>query len=148
MPTSPIAKKSAVSAKKSTTTTKSPPKRGLLVMGEWLERIFDPTNPKTWEIRTMSCKAGRTFLIGSKGLGILGECTIKECIETTKGELLTPESFEKHRIPNKRISEYTGKNRQVFIWVLKDVVRYDTPIAYRTTPGCVIWCKQGLPVSY
>ena len=48
------------------------PLHGLIVKGEWLNRIFDPISPKTWEIRAMPCKTGKTFLIGSKGLGIMG----------------------------------------------------------------------------
>ena len=147
MSVSAIAKKSSLSSKRFV-AAKTPTTRGLIVMGEWLDRIFDPVDPKTWEIRTMSCKEGRTFLIGSKGLGILGECVISECIETSKEELLSARSFERHRIPSHRISTYTGKNKKVFIWVLTDVVRYDTVIAYRVPPGCVIWCKQGLPLTY
>jgi hypothetical protein len=70
---------------------------------------------------------------------------VSDCIETTKADLLSPEAFDKHRIPKQLISTYTGKNKKVFAWALKDVVRYDAPIPYRVPPGCVIWCKQGLP---
>ena len=84
----------------------------------------------------MSCTAGRTFLIGSKGLGILGECNIKECVETSKKELMSAESFEKHRIPSQRIATYAGK-KKVFVWVLKDVVRYEAAKEYRVPAGCV-----------
>ena len=118
--------------------------RGLLISKEWIKKFFDHNDPKTCEIRTMSCKTGRTYLIETKGGGIVGECMVQRCIKVSFSELKN----YNHKIPDERIKEYTekkGKVKNIYVWVLRDVVKYDRAIEYKVPKGCVIWCKKNLP---
>jgi len=116
------------------------PNRGLLISKEWVHEIFNKDDPKTAEIRTMSCITGRTYIIQTKGGGIIGECNITKCIQTTKNDL---EDYN-HKIPEDRLKEYV-KGETVYVWVLSNVIKYENPIEYKVPKGCVIWCKKDLP---
>ena len=116
--------------------------RGLLISKEWVDEIFNKDDPKTAEIRTMSCITGRTYIIQTKGGGIIGECNITKCIKTTKNDL---EDYN-HKIPEDRIKEYV-KGKTVYVWALSNIIKYENPIEYKVPKGCVI-CRYGVKKTY
>ena len=91
-----------------------------------------------------------TYIIGSKGLGILGEAYIYECKQLDSYELYNGEDREQNMIHHQVEFEDFIKNFHghslMYIWKLRDVKMYDKPSPYKVPKGCVTWCKTGLPV--
>ena len=107
------------------------PDRGLIVRREWLNRIYD--NGKRIEMRTRNTKIrGRIAFIEAKSGLITGECVIEDSRELTQAELISLKHL--HQVDDASLLKKWDHG-----WFIKDVIKYQQPIPYKTPPGAVIW---------
>ena len=92
---------------------------------------------KKWEIRSkFTKKIGPVALIRSKSLTVVGIATLSEVIQ------LTPElAYENTDIMGFRplTREEAKELDGQYAWVLKDVVKFMTPVPYNHPSGAVTW---------
>lgn len=128
---------------------------GLIIKPEWLKQIYEPvtpyTEPKTWEIRgNKTSKRGRIYLLESGSGLVTGETTIIDCVKINDVETWLANK-DKHQVDEVAYgplkmngfayawSKYNGK---IYAYVLKDTVKYETPIKYNKPKGAIIWVKN------
>ena len=128
---------------------------GLIIKPEWLAQIYEPvrpfSEPKTLEIRgSATKKRGRIYLLESGSGLVTGETTIVDCVQI-KDKSDWDAKREKHQVLD---IEYQGRtiegylyartryNGQIYGWVLKNTVKYETPIRYDKPKGAIIWVKD------
>jgi hypothetical protein len=105
--------------------------KALIIKKEWLDKIFD--DEKIWEMRTTLTKIrGKIKLIESGSGLILGECEIINSFKPSDNELLA--NISKHKV-----EDISLLNKWCCAWVIKNPIRYNTPIAYKHPQGAVIW---------
>lgn len=92
---------------------------------------------KQWEIRSkFTKKIGPVALIRAKSLTVVGTATLAEVIK------LTPKlAYENTAIMGFRpLTRQEAKELDgLYAWVLKDVVRFKTPVPYKHPSGAVTW---------
>ncbi len=115
---------------------------GLIIKGEWLDRIFD--GGKTWEIRGRNTnKRGPIALIQSGTGHVFGTAELVDVVgPLSKEEMLA--NVDKHQIPAEEI-EAGMPYQKTYAYVLKNPKRFETPTPYDHNLGAVTWVK--LPVD-
>lgn len=136
------------------------PKSALLIKHNWCSQIFNAG--KRWEIRNKATKVrgriGIACTASSSPSGVsllLGEATLTECIQVgvMQGSFITAppnavsnymfleKNVEKHKIYH--VSQFPDlqKYKQVFAWVLADVVEYNQPKVLPRKKGQIVWAK-------
>jgi len=101
----------------------------------FIDMILD--GEKTWEIRTkFTKKIGLVGLIRSKSGTVVGTATLSEVIQLTQ-EL----AYENTAIMGFRpLSWEEAKSLEgQYAWVLKNVVKFKTPVPYQHHIGAVTW---------
>jgi hypothetical protein len=116
-------------------------KRGLLIQKEWIDKILDKANPKTWEIRGKVAKLGLFYLVETRGGGIRGYANLVATFKTTKKDLNKPAARKKHKVSRTRLGEYV--KQEPVVYVLEGACAYS--ITYKPKKGCVDWCVQDIP---
>ena len=108
---------------------------GLLIKRKWLDKIL--YDEKRIEIRGTKTKPKRIALIASreKNRKIYGYATIKECISLTK-EFVDLNSEQTGGV---KWSDIEYKN--VYGWILSDIILEEIPVSIPTTRGPVIFVK-------
>ena len=109
--------------------------RALLVKNPWLNLILD--GKKIWEIRDTNTKMRGEIQLALSGAGgrIVGQCHIVDSFAIDAGTL--GEHVSKHCIDNLAMITY----RRPHAWVLSNVHRYETPVAYSHPQGAIKWVK-------
>jgi hypothetical protein len=123
--------------------------RALLIKKHWVDQIFD--DGKVWEIRGERCmKRGRFCIAQSQSGLIMGEATMVDCLKvgklrdgklgpyskSNKKHFIAKEcNMPKHQIADMSMVTYP----KVFAWVLRDAIRYNSPLPYQPQQGCVKW---------
>lgn len=106
----------------------------------WIDMILD--GEKTWEIRSkFTKKVGPVGLIRSKSGTVVGIATLSEVIEITLGLARTNAKRMGMTVSNAVtcVGEYA--------WVLKDVVKFKTPVPYKHPSGAVTWVTLDEPTT-
>ena len=101
----------------------------------WSDKILDSS--KTWEIRGTPTKKRELIGILKSGNGgfMEGQVELVDCFQTTKEEL--DKYFSKHHIQDVHSISY----KKIYVWVLKNPLRYEDPIQINPTKGAIIWVK-------
>lgn len=108
--------------------------KGLIIKSPWIDYILD--KEKIWEIRGSSTTIrGPILLIKSGTDKVYGECNLVDCIELDY--IGYKNNVSKHHIT--QITSDILPYKRTYAWVLKDVVRYDTPKKYTKKPGAIVW---------
>ena len=112
--------------------------KGLIIKETWLNRIFDTTNPKDWEIRgTNTTIRGRIYLIQSGSGLIMGEAELVDSIP------FDVRKFEDNHNHHQILSWHMIPYKQPYAWILKNVKKYTQPVPYTHPQGAVIWVNIG-----
>jgi hypothetical protein len=105
------------------------------IQAPMIDDILEGT--KQWEIRSkFTKKIGPVALIRAKSLTVVGTATLAEVIK------LTPKlAYENTAIMGFRpLTRQEAKELDgLYAWVLKDVVRFKTPVPYKHPSGAVTW---------
>jgi hypothetical protein len=100
---------------------------------------------KKWEIRSkFTKKIGPVALIRSKSGTVVGTATLSEVIQ------LTPQlAYENTDIMGFRpLTKKEAKEMEgLYAWVLKDVVKFKTPVPYKHPSGAVTWVTLDEPTT-
>lgn len=105
--------------------------KGLIIKPVWLDKIFE--QGKCWEMRSSMTKhRGKTYLIASGSGVITGECNIVDAFPITENDAMLNKKCH-------QVDDLSLLKKWRFAWVLKDVVKYNTPIPYTHPQGAVIW---------
>ena len=83
------------------------------------------------------------YLIAPGGGGICGHATLKQVLKAEMEELKEKEAVAKHQVSPSKLKRYARATP--YIWVLADVVKYDTRLSCSPKLGTVDWVRQGLP---
>lgn len=101
----------------------------------WIDMILDGL--KTWEIRTkFTKKIGRVALIRSGSGTVVATATLAEVIELTPEVIIA--NKQKMGMENLTVDEANDLWGS-YAWVLKDVVRFQSPVSYKHPSGAVTW---------
>jgi hypothetical protein len=112
--------------------------RGLLIQSPHIEKVL--SGKKTWEIRGYAAKIrGPIALIRSGSGQIVGTCKIVE----TKGPLKGADLLKNAGKMGFRRSEIDGSlpYPKTFAWVLKEAMRFRTPLPYKHPYGAIGWVR-------
>ena len=123
-----------------TPTTPNRIGRALLLHAKWINAIFAG---KRWELRSFTAKLGWFYLLQTKSGGIVGHARLVRIFTTTESRLQTRDARNKHHVSSNDITCFVKKKPHV--WVMSDVVKYNTPLKYQPKRGCVIWATSDLP---
>jgi hypothetical protein len=118
--------------------------RGLVIADPWIGYILEGS--KTWEMRSRGTSVRGPIGLIRKGTGaIWGIATLSDVGPAfTPAEMLA--TCEKHRIPDNMIR--SGEVAQWSTpWILSDVRRLATPVAYDHPNGAVTWVNLREEVS-
>ena len=100
---------------------------------------------KKWEIRSkFTKKIGPVALIRTKSGTVVGTAILAEVIQ------LTPKlAYDNHAIMGFRplTMEEAKELDGQYAWVLKDVVRFKTPVPYKHPSGAVTWVTLDEPTT-
>ena len=92
---------------------------------------------KTWEIRSkFTKKIGPVALIRSGSGTVVATATLTEVIKLTAEfayENLNNMGIKS--MPREKANNFEGK----YAWVLKDIIKLNTPVPYKHPPGAVTW---------
>jgi len=109
--------------------------RALVIKSPWIELILD--GKKTWEVRSRATAVReRIALIRSKSGQIFGTAELVACHGPFSREQMMVER-DKHQVPPERMSEVDYEH--FYAWELKNVRRFERPVAYKHPAGAVIW---------
>jgi hypothetical protein len=101
----------------------------------WIDMILDGS--KTWEIRSKNTKKiGRVALIRSGSGTVVATASLAEVIELTPEVILA--NKQKMGMGNMTVDEANDLWGS-YAWVLKDVVRFKSPVLYKHPSGAVTW---------
>jgi len=109
----------------------------------FIDMILD--GEKTWEIRTkFTKKIGLVGLIRSKSGTVVGTATLSEVIQLTQ-EL----AYENTALMGFRPLTWEEAKDLVgqYAWVLKEVVRFKSPVPYKHPSGAVTWVTLDEPTT-
>lgn len=110
--------------------------KALIIRSPWIDLILSGT--KTWEMRTKPTSIrGRIALIKAKSGLIYGTAELVESLPALSLERLR-ETQAFHGIPEDQL-ESAMENRWTTPWVLRNVVRLDSPKPYTHPKGAVTW---------
>lgn len=129
------------------------PSHALIIKQPWADQILN--GHKTWEIRSSSTKRRGRICVAVSGTKCLyGEVTVTGCRRVGKrdretGQLLEwgessdfiAHNWQKHRIEDLTQAQYP----KMFAWTLADPTKYEEPVPYSHTTGCVRWINLGNP---
>lgn len=117
--------------------------RTLIIRAEALEMIFDGT--KDWEIRSRPARIRGRIALSEKGANsIVGTCTLS-CVV---GPLTLEQIMKNARRMGSTRSEVETyraawrddcRKGKVYAWVLRDVRRLRSPVAFANPSGAVTW---------
>ena len=109
----------------------------LIVKPEWIERLLDPANPKTWEIRGSDTKKrGEIYFIPSKSSDMVGRATLVRSIPLTRE--LFESNMDKHQTES--WDAVAGRYKRPHAWIFADNTRI-SPIPVERKCGAVVWAK-------
>lgn len=101
----------------------------------WIDMILEGS--KTWEIRTKNTKKiGKVALIRSGSGTVVGTAILAEVIKLSSD--LAYNNARKIGVEGLSRNDLYGYSG-MFAWVLKDVVRFKTPVSYKHPSGAVTW---------
>lgn len=108
-----------------------------------IDMILD--GEKKWEIRSkFTKKIGPVALIRSKSGTVVGTATISEVIQLTPQLAYENTAIMGFRpITKEEAKELDGQ----YAWVLKDVVKFKTPVPYKHPSGAVTWVTLDEPTT-
>jgi hypothetical protein len=112
--------------------------KGLIIRSPWIDLIL--SGSKTWEMRTRptSIRGPIALIKGGSGL-IYGTAELAECLPAlTREQMRQTQSF--HAIPEDQLESAMG-NRWTTPWVLRDIVRLESPKPYIHPKGAVTWVE-------
>lgn len=113
------------------------------IRNPWIDMILHGV--KTWEIRSkFTKKIGPVALIRAGSGTVVATANLSEVIQ------LTPKiAFEnQHNMGFKGLSEkQTADFAGEYAWVLKDIVRFKTPVPYKHPSGAVTWVTLDEPTT-
>ena len=100
---------------------------------------------KKWEIRSkFTKKIGPVALIRSKSGTVVGTATLSEVIQLTPKLAYENTAIMGFRpITKEEAKELDGQ----YAWVLKDVVKFKTPVPYKHPSGAVTWVTLDEPTT-
>jgi hypothetical protein len=112
--------------------------KALIIRSPWIDLIL--SGAKTWEMRTRPVTIrGRIGLIKAKSGLIYGTAELVDCMPALSLERMRQtQAF--HGIPEDQIASAI-ENRWTTPWVLRDVVRLETPKPYIHRSGAVTWVE-------
>ena len=112
--------------------------KALIIRSPWIDLIL--SGSKTWEMRTKPTSIrGRIALIKAKSGLIYGTAELVDSLPALSLERLR-QSFDFHGIPDEQLDSAI-QNRWTTPWVLRNVVRLDTPKPYVHPSGAVTWVE-------
>lgn len=100
---------------------------------------------KKWEIRSkFTKKIGPVGLIRAKSGTVVGTATLAEVIQLTPKLAYENTDIMGFRpLSRKEAAEMDG----LYAWVLKDVVKFKTPVPYKHPSGAVTWVTLDEPTT-
>ena len=110
--------------------------KALIIKKEWLQKIF--SHGKIWEMRSSKTNIrGKIKLIESGSGLIVGECEIIDSIKPSKKDISNHQDLH-------QVSELLLLEKWCHAWVLKNPIKYNSPIPYKHPQGAVIWVNLKL----
>jgi len=112
--------------------------KAFIVQKFWSDKIFDLSDPKTWEMRSTITKQRGTVGVIEAGSGlIVGTVDIVACLQHP---LENPELF----LGQHKVEDLSLLDKWPYAWILSNAKRFEQPIPYTHPKGAVIWvniCK-------
>ena len=106
--------------------------KGLVIRQPWINLILQ--GRKTWEMRSQPCHHRGPVALIEKGTGtVVGLAKLIEALPAQSSDQLLANQSQ-HRIPPGEIAQVIEKG-WIHPWVLTDVQRLETPVAYKHTSG-------------
>jgi len=111
--------------------------KGLISKSPHVENIL--SGKKTWDIRGSNTKIrGEIALIKSGSGTIVGKCTIVDVIGPLDFSDLEA-NIDKHCVTKEHLERVFGKYKNLYSWVLSDIIELPVPVAYEHPNGAIIW---------
>ncbi|TIC80322.1 ASCH domain-containing protein [Crenobacter intestini] len=112
------------------------PDKGLLIRDPWIEKIL--RGEKVWEMRSRETRERGWVALIKAGSGmVVGLARIVDCIGPLSGAQML-ETQNRHGISAERLPEVPQYRHA---WVLSDVMRLPSPVAYQHKSGAVIFAS-------
>lgn len=112
--------------------------RALIIREPWISLIL--SGEKTWEMRTSWTSVRGWIALARKGTNtIAGLAYLSDC-RPPLSALTYDQYFDFHQIPPDQTANVI-ENKWIFPWVFSDVVAFQEPIPFQSTPSAVTFVK-------
>lgn len=115
------------------------PHVALVVRSPWAQMIV--SGEKTWELRSTGTSRRGRIAIALAGSGhLLGEVTLTgaKCVQQESGDdSALKRNKDKHCVETWPFI----RSKKVWAWELANAKKYDQPVPYSHTKGCIVWVR-------
>jgi len=106
--------------------TRKPDVRVLVIRKKWCDKIFDPSNPKTMEVRKkITSVRGRLLIFAAKQKTIVGAVTLTDCLAVKASTL--GQYQDRTKASQEEMNAYLGEQNTAFLWTFADPKPLNVP---------------------